>query len=90
VFARIIRVADSFRALISHRPYQKKYTVGEAVEVLKHRGGSFFDPKISGVFIEVLLKHESEFSLEYTKKPHAEAVASIKSLDDTSPIQGGK
>ncbi len=88
VFARIIRVADSFRALISHRPYQKKYTVGEAVEVLKHRGGSFFDPKIVGVFIEVLLKHEGEFSLEYTKKPHAEAVASVSSLDDT-PIQGG-
>jgi signal transduction histidine kinase/HD-GYP domain-containing protein (c-di-GMP phosphodiesterase class II) len=90
VFARIIRVADSFRALISHRPYQKKYTVREAVEVLKHRGGSFFDPKIAGVFIEVLLKHESAFSQEHKKKPSVETVESISSLDDTSPIQGGK
>jgi signal transduction histidine kinase/putative methionine-R-sulfoxide reductase with GAF domain len=59
--ARIIRVADSFRALISHRPYQKKYTVGEAVDILKHRSGVFFDPKVVNVFTDVVLKRAEEF-----------------------------
>ena len=54
VEARIIRVADSLRALVSHRPYQKKYNLREATEVLKHRSGSFFDPKIVEAFLESL------------------------------------
>jgi signal transduction histidine kinase/response regulator RpfG family c-di-GMP phosphodiesterase len=52
--ARIIRIADSLRALVSHRPYQKQYTIEEAKEVIKHRAGTFFDPNIVKVFIEIL------------------------------------
>jgi HD-GYP domain-containing protein (c-di-GMP phosphodiesterase class II) len=54
IHARIIRIADSLRALISQRPYQKKYTLEEAKEVLKHRSGTLFDPKIVTVFLNVL------------------------------------
>jgi signal transduction histidine kinase/HD-GYP domain-containing protein (c-di-GMP phosphodiesterase class II) len=50
--SRIVRIADSLKALISERPYQRKYTFDEAVEILKHRSGSFFDPTIVGAFIE--------------------------------------
>jgi len=54
VGARIIRVADSFRALISQRPYQKRFSANEAVEVLKHRKGTFFDPEVVEAFIEAV------------------------------------
>lgn len=61
VYARIIRVADSFRALISHRPYQNRYTLDEALDVLEHRAGTFFDPKIVNTFIEVVRKNSGDF-----------------------------
>jgi HD-GYP domain-containing protein (c-di-GMP phosphodiesterase class II) len=89
LLARIVRVADSFRALVSNRPYQKTYTVREAIEVLKHRSGSFFDPKITSVFIEVLLKHETEFSREISTRPGTGPVESVSSTVDASNFQGG-
>ncbi len=52
--ARIVRIADSLKALISERPYQRKYTFDEAIEILKHRSGSFFDPTIMAAFIEAM------------------------------------
>ena len=64
IYARIIRVADSFRALISHRPYQRKYNVKEALDVLTHRAGTFFDPKIVSVFNEVVRKIIDDFKVE--------------------------
>ncbi|MCH7548300.1 MAG: GAF domain-containing protein [Candidatus Krumholzibacteriota bacterium] len=61
LMARIIRVTDTFRALVSHRPYQRQYTVREAVDVLHHRSGTFFDPKIVSVFVEALKGFEHRF-----------------------------
>jgi signal transduction histidine kinase/HD-GYP domain-containing protein (c-di-GMP phosphodiesterase class II) len=63
--ARIIRVADTFRALISHRPYQKQYSVEEAIEVLRHRAGTLFDPKVVEAFVEAVQKHAENFRNEY-------------------------
>lgn len=60
--ARIIRVADTFRALISHRPYQKQYSLNEAVQVLRHRAGTLFDPNVVEVFVEVVMKHAGSFN----------------------------
>jgi signal transduction histidine kinase/HD-GYP domain-containing protein (c-di-GMP phosphodiesterase class II) len=87
--ARIIRVADSYRALVSHRPYQKKYTVEEAIDVLKHRSGTFFDPKIVGVFTDIVLKWSDEFSFSSTPVTELETVESMTSGDDTSNSRGG-
>ncbi len=61
LLARIIRVTDTFRALVSHRPYQKQYTVREAIEVLNHRSGTFFDPKIVSVFVVAAKALEHRF-----------------------------
>ena len=52
ILARVIRVADTFRALVSHRPYQKQYSIKEATDVLRQRSGSYFDPAIVRVFVE--------------------------------------
>jgi signal transduction histidine kinase/putative methionine-R-sulfoxide reductase with GAF domain len=59
--ARILRVADTFRALVSHRPYQKQYTLGEAIEVLRHRSGSLFDPRVVEAFIASVQLHADHF-----------------------------
>ena len=67
--ARILRVADTFRALVSHRPYQKKYNLGEALEVLKHRSGSLFDPRVVEAFIASVQVHADHFHLE--REPYA-------------------
>ena len=52
--SRIVRVADSTRALISKRPYQRQYEFEEAIEVIKHRAGTFFDPKVVEAFVEAV------------------------------------
>jgi signal transduction histidine kinase/HD-GYP domain-containing protein (c-di-GMP phosphodiesterase class II) len=52
--ARIIRVVDSLRALMSSRPYQRQYSLEEAEEVLKQRSGSYFDPRIVDAFVDVM------------------------------------
>lgn len=62
--ARILRVADTFRALVSHRPYQKQYSLGEAIEVLKHRSGSLFDPRVVEAFIASVEVHAELFRTE--------------------------
>jgi signal transduction histidine kinase/response regulator RpfG family c-di-GMP phosphodiesterase len=59
--ARILRVADTFRALVSHRPYQKQYSLGEAIEVLRHRSGSMFDPRVVDAFIASVQAHADHF-----------------------------
>jgi signal transduction histidine kinase/putative methionine-R-sulfoxide reductase with GAF domain len=59
--ARIIRVADTFRALISHRPYQKQYSLSEAIQVLKHRAGTLFDPNVVDAFVEAVMRHADGF-----------------------------
>lgn len=59
--ARIIRVADTFRALISHRPYQKQYSLSEAIQVLKHRAGTLFDPRVVDAFVEAVTRHADSF-----------------------------
>ncbi len=62
--ARILRVADTFRALVSHRPYQKQYTLGEAVQVLRHRAGSLFDPRVVEAFVAGVETHAERFHAE--------------------------
>ena len=89
LLARIIRVADSFRALISHRPYQRKYTVGEAVDVLKHRSGTFFDPKIVGVFADVVLKRAGDFARPSEPVRKRDTVGQLSGNDVPSNSQGG-
>ena len=62
VEARIIRIADALRALVSARPYQRQYSFKEAADVIQHRAGSFFDPRIVKHFVQVLEELEKEQS----------------------------
>jgi diguanylate cyclase (GGDEF)-like protein len=58
--ARVLTVADSFDAMTSNRPYNKRKTYEEAVEELKRCSGTQFDPQIAEVFCEVILENSSK------------------------------
>lgn len=52
--ARIINVVDSFRALITHGPYRRAFTIDEARNEIIRNSGTKFDPKVVGAFVKVL------------------------------------
>lgn len=51
LIARIIAVCDAFDAMTSDRPYRKRKTIEEAIQELKRRSGTQFDPVIVSAFI---------------------------------------
>ncbi|MCU0666666.1 MAG: diguanylate cyclase [Candidatus Omnitrophica bacterium] len=55
--ARIVALADVYQALISDRPYRKAYSNQGAVSILVNESGRLFDPRIAGVFIDLLKKN---------------------------------
>ena len=52
--ARIIRVADTFDALISDRPYRRGKTLSQAVEELRQIAGTVLDREVVETFLRVL------------------------------------
>lgn len=52
--ARILTIADSFDAMTTSRPYQRKRTMNEAIAELRLCGGKHFDPALIEPFIEVV------------------------------------
>lgn len=67
--ARIVTVVDSFDAMTTSRPYQRKRTMDEAFQELRTCAGRQFDPTLVEPFIEVvqeiglLLDEEEELEL---------------------------
>jgi diguanylate cyclase (GGDEF)-like protein len=51
---RMLTVVDSFDAMTSNRPYNKRKTYEEAIDELKKCSGGQFDPAIADAFIEVI------------------------------------
>lgn len=54
--ARIVSIADSYDAMISHRVYRKAMSKEAAIEEIRKNKGTQFDPKIAEIFIRILLK----------------------------------
>lgn len=59
LLSRIIKVVDSYDAMISNRTYKKSMFINEALEELQRCSGTMFDPVITEHFIK-LIKIESE------------------------------
>jgi putative nucleotidyltransferase with HDIG domain len=49
--ARILSVVDCFDALTSDRPYRGRMTDAEALQILKERRGTMYDPAVVDIFI---------------------------------------
>ncbi|MEW6769854.1 MAG: HD domain-containing phosphohydrolase [Bacillota bacterium] len=54
LLARILRLADSFDAMTSNRPYRKALTFSEACEELKRYAGTLYDPELVPLFLEAV------------------------------------
>lgn len=52
--ARIIRIADSFDAMTSMRPYRAPLSVAKALQEIQSNAGTQFDPQLAAVFIEII------------------------------------
>ncbi|WP_434297458.1 bifunctional diguanylate cyclase/phosphohydrolase [Clostridium sporogenes] len=59
--ARALTVVDSFDAMTSNRPYNRRKTYEEAIEELKRCSGTQFDPYIAEKFIEVIIENKDSF-----------------------------
>jgi len=54
ILARIIRIADSFDAMTSERPYKESLDVVTAMEMIRANSGTQFDPELVTVFLEII------------------------------------
>ncbi|NQT95938.1 MAG: HD domain-containing protein [Candidatus Omnitrophica bacterium] len=54
LYARIVALADSLDAIVSERSYKKSETVDKAVQAIKKRSGTQFDPGIAEAFLRAL------------------------------------
>jgi diguanylate cyclase (GGDEF)-like protein len=62
--ARILRIADSFDAMTTDRPYKKAKTVPEACEELIKYKGILFDPDLIDLFVQlVVAENNPNYSL---------------------------
>ncbi|MGQ0570489.1 MAG: HD-GYP domain-containing protein [Armatimonadota bacterium] len=61
--ARIIRVADTFDAIISDRPYRRGRPVDEAMTELRNMAGAALDPTLVEVFLRIL-KEKPPFEVQ--------------------------
>ncbi|WP_069998052.1 bifunctional diguanylate cyclase/phosphohydrolase [Cellulosilyticum sp. I15G10I2] len=59
--ARVLTVVDSFDAMTSNRPYNKRKTYEEGIEELRRCSGVQFDPDITEAFIEVIKTSKDHF-----------------------------
>lgn len=53
---RITAISDVFDALTSERPYKKAWSIEEAIEYIKNKTGTQFDPRLVELFIENISK----------------------------------
>ncbi|AYE35096.1 bifunctional diguanylate cyclase/phosphohydrolase [Clostridium septicum] len=58
--ARVLTVIDSFDAMTSNRPYNKRRTNNEAIKELRRCSGVQFDPQIVEKFIEVIEENKDK------------------------------
>jgi len=54
LYARIIAVADRFEALTSNRPYRRALDQKGAIEFIKEKSGTEFDPRVVKAFLKVI------------------------------------
>jgi putative nucleotidyltransferase with HDIG domain len=90
--ARILSVVDCFDALTSDRPYRKAMTLEEALQVLRSRTGTMYEPRVVERFIEIQpavargLDGEVEQAFEKiarTARPQADAPPAATGERDT-------
>jgi putative two-component system response regulator len=67
IHARIVALADVFDALTHGRPFSQPWTMDRAIEEIKSRKGTQFDPELTDVFLALIerLRNEHQDLDEY-------------------------
>jgi len=52
--ARILTVVDCFDALTSDRPYRRRMTDADAIDIVRARSGSMYDPRVVDAFVDLV------------------------------------
>ncbi len=65
---RIIALADVFDALTSERPFKPAWPVENAIAYIREQTGKHFDPRLAGLFLE-LMPEILKIRAEYPEKP---------------------
>jgi len=60
IHARIVAVADVFDALTHGRPFSPPWPIDKAIDEIKSKKGTQFDPEITDVFVELIAKLRAE------------------------------
>jgi putative nucleotidyltransferase with HDIG domain len=65
--ARILAVADCYDAIVSNRPYREGLPKQQAIEILKKRSGTQFDPMLIEVFTRLMVASQLACTRENAK-----------------------
>lgn len=68
--ARIISVADVVEAMSSHRPYRPSLGIDSALQEIRIRSGSCFDPEVAEICTRLFTKQGFEFSAVFDSLWH--------------------
>jgi putative two-component system response regulator len=60
IHARIVALADVFDALTHGRPFSPPWSIDRALEEIRSRKGTQFDPELTDVFLDLVAKLRSE------------------------------
>lgn len=52
--SRIIAIVDAYDSMTHNRPHQKALSHKEAVEILRNRAGTYFDPELVKIFLSII------------------------------------
>ena len=86
--ARILSIADAYDALREVRPFRPAKTKREAVDLLRERAGSQYDPKLVELFLRNLAEFEWEINangLDYQIRENEGASRQLITNDIQSP-----
>jgi putative nucleotidyltransferase with HDIG domain len=85
--ARILSVVDCFDALTSDRPYRRALSTDAALDILRERSGTMYDPRVVEKFIEIHPKLTEMLAAEAV--PAATAAAEAPDAGDANaPLPG--
>jgi putative nucleotidyltransferase with HDIG domain len=56
--ARIVALVDAYDAMTTDRVYRKAMTKEEAIEEIRRKAGTQFDPQLAEIFINILIRQE--------------------------------
>ncbi|HEX6106988.1 MAG TPA: HD domain-containing phosphohydrolase [Gemmatimonadales bacterium] len=62
--SRLVHVCDVYDALRTRRPYRDAWTSGEALEYIRARSGSEFDPVIAAAFTEMMRTWDGRIAIQ--------------------------